>query len=202
VRTTAKFGLYRQWVWGLFAVLFALLSNSVARAQIFVAQNGGCPSCTLYPGGTGTVGEYTTSGATVNALLISNLVSPIGIAVAGSDLFVANNGAEWVGEYTTSGATVNASLISGLIGPAFIAVAGSDLFVVNDAPGTVGEYTTSGATVNASLISGLSGPSGIAVVSTVSTVPTVPEPSSLALFGLGLARLGLCMRRKRTQLNS
>ena len=35
------------------------------------------------------IGEYTTSGATVNASLISGLNNPQGIAVSGSDLFVA-----------------------------------------------------------------------------------------------------------------
>ena len=40
--------------------------------------------------GSGTIGEYTTSGATVNAALVSGLNEPFGIAVSGSNLFVAN----------------------------------------------------------------------------------------------------------------
>ena len=124
---------------------------------------------TVYPG---TVGEYTTSGATVNATLISGLNGndngPYGIAVSGPDIFVINPSTDGVGEYTTSGATINASLISGLNGPVGIAVSGSDIFVTTHPAntkraGTVGEYTTSGATVNASLISGLNAPYGIAV---------------------------------------
>jgi hypothetical protein len=63
---------------------------------------------------TGTIGEYTTSGATVNPALISGLSNPTGIAVSGSDLFVANVGTGTIGEYTTAGATVNPTLISGL----------------------------------------------------------------------------------------
>jgi DNA-binding beta-propeller fold protein YncE len=70
----------------------------------------------------GTVGEYTTSGATVNASLISGLNEPVGIAVDGSDLFVTNLGTGTISEYTTSGATVNASLISGLNIPTGIAI--------------------------------------------------------------------------------
>jgi hypothetical protein len=118
---------------------------------------------------TDGVGEYTTSGVTINASLISGLNGPVGIAVSGSDIFVTTHPANTkhagtVGEYTTSGATVNASLISGLNAPYGIAVSGSDVFVLNaSSPGTVGEYTTSGATVNASLISGLNGPAAIAV---------------------------------------
>ena len=81
--------------------------------------------------GTDTVGEYTTAGATVNASLISGFSFPEGIAVSGSDLFVANANATsegslgpgWIGEYTTSGATVDAKLISGLDSPSYIAIA-------------------------------------------------------------------------------
>jgi hypothetical protein len=64
--------------------------------------------------GNGTIGEYTTSGATVNASLISGLNHPNGIAIIGNDLFEVNYGVGTVGEYTTSGATINPSLISGL----------------------------------------------------------------------------------------
>src|ERR1017187_1279308 len=69
---------------------------------------------------SGTIGEYTTSGATVNASLVSGLSNPSGIAVSGSDLFVANQGSGTIGEYTTTGATVNASLVSGLDNPSGI----------------------------------------------------------------------------------
>src|SRR5215475_262196 len=123
---------------------------------IFVANSN--------PGGPpNTIGEYTTSGATVNPALISGLSLPTGIAVSGSDLFVVNRGPDTIGEYTTSGATVNPALISGLSGPWGIAVSGSDLFVVNRGAGTIGEYTTSGGTVNPALISGLNAPRSIAV---------------------------------------
>src|SRR5437763_402526 len=108
--------------WGLLTVLLgSLLSSSVARAgTIFVANEG-----------TGTIGEYTTSGATVNAALISGLVSPQEILVSGSNIFVADFAAGTIGKYTTSGATVNAALISGLNGPFGLAVDGSNLFVTN-----------------------------------------------------------------------
>jgi hypothetical protein len=56
------------------------------------------------------IGEYTTSGATVNASLVSFYNAPTlghGIAVSGSNLFVTNDGTNTIGEYTTAGATVN-----------------------------------------------------------------------------------------------
>ena len=64
----------------------------------------------------GTIGEYNaTTGAVVNASLISDPNEPYRIAASGSYLFVTNQGNSTIGEYTTSGATVNASLISGLM---------------------------------------------------------------------------------------
>ena len=112
-----------------------------------------------------TVGEYTMSGAVVNASLISGLSDPIGIAVSGSDLFVVNYYNNTIGKYTTSGAVVNATFVSGLNGPYGIAVDGSNLFVTNTGNGTIGEYNaTTGAVVNASLVSGFGGGlDGIAV---------------------------------------
>jgi hypothetical protein len=70
----------------------------------------------------GTLGEYTTSGATIHATLISGFNVPSGIAEEGSNLFVVDNANATIGEYTTSGATVNPSLISGLSSPSAIAI--------------------------------------------------------------------------------
>jgi hypothetical protein len=47
--------------------------------------------------GNGEIREYTASGATINASLMSGLPYPFGIAVSGSDLFVANSNT--IGEY-------------------------------------------------------------------------------------------------------
>jgi len=62
------------------------------------------------------------------------------------------------------------------------------IYVANYGSGTIGEYTTAGATVNASLVSGLNEPEYL-------DVETVPEPSTLALAGLG----GLALLRLRRQ---
>jgi hypothetical protein len=70
----------------------------------------------------GTIGKYTTSGATVNATLVSGLGVPVGIAVSEGNLFVTEFYGNTIGEYTTSGATVNAALVSGVVSPNFIAV--------------------------------------------------------------------------------
>jgi hypothetical protein len=118
----------------------------------------------VYNQGTDTVGEYTTSGKTVNASLISGITGITGIVVSGNDLFFSGFTVE---EYTTSGTLVNRSLVA--VRGSSIAISGSDLFVSTENNSTdpdtgyVGEYTTSGATVNASLITGLNGPQGLAV---------------------------------------
>jgi hypothetical protein len=115
----------------------------VAYSQIFVADST-----------AGAVGEYTTSGATVNASLITGLSQPSGLATDGTNLFVTNFSGDYsLGEYTTSGGMVNASLIPYVYTP--VAVEGNDLFVHSDAgPGDyIGQYTTSGETVNPSLFS-------------------------------------------------
>ena len=135
------------------------LSSAAGRGQdMYVAANGNGPNST-------TIGEYTTSGSTVNASLISGLNSVGSIALSGSDLFVVNENADTISEYTTSGALVNPSLITGVNGD--IAVSGSKLFIENpnrnSLNGAIGEYTTSGAIVNTSLISGLNTPLAIAV---------------------------------------
>jgi hypothetical protein len=86
-----------------FAALCAM-SGTATCAQIFVTN-----------GVNGTVGEYTTSGATVDPALISGLSQPFGIAVSGGNLFVTNFLTGTIGEYTTSGATVNPSSSRGCI---------------------------------------------------------------------------------------
>src|ERR1039457_4936452 len=127
------------------AALWAM--PGTARGQIFETNYFG-----------NTIGEYTTSGTTVNSALISGLNSPTGIAVSGVDLFVANQSTGTIGEYTTLGTTVNSTLISGLNTPECIAVSGGTLFVTNASAGTIGEYTTLGTTVNSALITGLNNP--------------------------------------------
>ena len=164
----------------LLAVAAVWAMPGTARGQIFEMNSG-----------AGTIGEYdATTGATINASLVSGLSSPRGIAVSGGNLFVVNGSAGTIGEYNaTTGATVNASLVSGLIFPEGIAVSGGNLFVANLSTNTIGEYNaTTGAMVNASLVSGLSGPEFI-------DVGAVPEPATLALLTAGTLLCSIWRRR-------
>jgi len=129
-----------------------LLLTVSAQCQIYVVNYA-----------SGSIGEYSLSGQTINSSFITGLSSPTGLAVSGGYLYVAQENGT-IRKYTTSGALVNASLISGLYGPWGIAISGNDLFVANGGgeSSPIGEYTTSGATVNASLVTGLGNPTGLA----------------------------------------
>ena len=150
----------RHWLSHALAFFIATVSWTIAvpaSGQIFVANSG-----------NGTVGEYSFSGAPINASLISGLNDPEGIAISGDDLFVVSHNV--IGEYTTSGTPVNPTLITdGLVFPVGIAISGGNVFVTNwgsSGIGWIGEYTTSGDTVNAQLIPNLGSmayPSGIAI---------------------------------------
>lgn len=132
------------------------------------------------------IGKYNLDGTVVNDRLITLGGNPVGVALSGENLFVANQGPN-IGEYTTTGGTVNAALITGQPGtPTGIAVSGTRLFLTNNTTGKVGEFDTSGNPVNTSFITGLVQPEGIAVLN------PVPEPSALLLLAtaslLGLRR--------------
>jgi len=117
--------------------------------------------------GSGTIGEYdASSGATVNAPLISGLNAPAGIVGYGPDLYVENSGAGEIGQYSANGGTENASLISIAAGANAMAFSYGQLFITNSAAGTVAQYDTNSTMSNPALISGLNGPAGIAVTST------------------------------------
>jgi predicted esterase len=141
----------------------ALCAVPASAAQIFVTNFD-----------DGTIETYTTAGASVNRPLVSNLIRPTGIAVAGSNVFVAkyfdSTGTGSIAEYTTDGQLVNAALIPVLYHPTSIAVSGNNLYVTNNGitanSGTVNVYTTAGKLVGSGLARSLSNPVGIAVSDT------------------------------------
>jgi hypothetical protein len=131
------------------------------------AATGDSIFVTNYATGTnGWIGKYTTSGATVDASLISGLPGPSFLAVFGSNLYVANYNGGTIGVYDmNTGAAVNPSLIS-IPGHhlSAVVVSGSSLFLTDYDAGTIGQYDiNTGAAINASLVSGLDHPSGLLV---------------------------------------
>jgi hypothetical protein len=132
----------------------SLITNiSTSYTPWFLAVSG----TNLLAGYWGNAGVYdynANTGALINSTFVQ-VSDPLGLAVAGNDLYVAGNGG--VGEYNaTTGAAINSSLITGLNNPMGIAISGTDLFVATGGAGqanySIGEYNaTTGATINASL---------------------------------------------------
>jgi len=123
---------------------------------------------------SGTIGEYSSTGATLNASLLTGLSSPGYLANSGSNLFVVGNtfGAYKIGEYSTAGATVNAALVpSGLNAAGGIAASGATLFVVDQLNESIHEYNTAGTLLAASLIPGLDGLGSIAISGSTLYIP-------------------------------
>jgi hypothetical protein len=113
----------------------------------------------------GVVSEYATSGALVNASLISGIEAPGGLTVAGGNIYVTNLGDESIAgsgsisKFTLAGATVNSNFVTGLDQPIGLTLSGGNIFVANSSTGIIGSYSaTDGAVVNASLITGLDHP--------------------------------------------
>jgi PEP-CTERM motif len=139
--------------------------------------------------GNGTIGEYGLDGSTANASLLSGFEYPSAIAISGGDIYVADFDTDTVGEYGLDGHTINASLITGLDNPVNLQISNGDIFVSNYGSETVGEYALDGSKINASLIQVSRGkPFDLYIV---------PEPSALAIAGLG-GLLVLSLRRKLT----
>ncbi len=134
------------------AAFLGLLLVQAAQAQIYVLEVG-----------TGNVGEYNRDGTVVNAVLVhDNEHGAKSLAVAGSNLVIADQVKEAILQYSVSGQALTPSGIASAK-PWAVAVSGSKVFVASPQTGTVGEYTLDGKTINAALIQGLKGPDVIAV---------------------------------------
>lgn len=131
------------------AALGGVAGANLARADIFVANNT-----------SGTVGEYSNSGATINASFATGLGHTTGLAVSGSHLFVGalqSVLSASIDEYSTSGTTVASPLLGSLRGDMPLAISGQNLFYGESSSSAIGEYNLADSTNNASFISGLDG---------------------------------------------
>ena len=144
------------------AVLSGLPRNAQAQLYILTAFPLGGPN--------GVVSEYSTTGAVINANLITGLEDVTGLALSSNTLFVTYlpgpNFIGTVGKYdATTGGAINPTFITGLSNPVAPVVNGNNLLIANAVdPGTVSEYdATTGAVINANFIAGLDTPTGLAL---------------------------------------
>jgi sugar lactone lactonase YvrE len=132
------------------AALWAMPRNAHAQL-LYVAEAPG--------GSLGTIGTYDAgTGAAINATLITSatgLSGPVGLALSGNTLFVANINNNTIGKYdATTGAAINVPFITGVNSPLGLALSGNDLFV--GSVGMVGKFDAStGVAINANFITGL-----------------------------------------------
>lgn len=152
---------------------------------------------------TNTIGEYTTSGGTVNASLASTSNDPIQIVAQGLNLYVDEytDGSGALSVYTlgsSPGTISSSSTLYSSLGVSDnvdgLGLVGNNLLVVkqNDATiggGTVASYAKDGSASNGSLITGLTDPQGMAIEQ------STPEPSTWAMMLGGLGLLALWRRR-------
>lgn len=109
--------------------------------------------------------DITPGGLSLNAseFPIDTGGYPEGLAIVGTNIYMADYANNAVQLFSTAGSTVpRKTLITGLHQPFGLLVTGTNLYVANAGNGTVGWYTTSGQTNNAAMITGLSTPMGLA----------------------------------------
>lgn len=139
---------------GLLVAMLAFASQNL-NAQVFVANQ------------SGSIGEYTVSGATINAHLITGLATgseegPEGLAVEatsnGYNLFAADDANGTIYEYQVNGSTVSAPITIGTVAsgsPTSLAISGTNLYVADDDTGNVLKYDLSGSTpVESTVVTG------------------------------------------------
>lgn len=113
----------------------------------------------------GSIGAYSTTGATVNAVFSSIGPGGYGIATNGNGLWVSNITQNTINSYSTKTGLPIATppLVSGLNNPRGVAVSGNVLYVADtDFPAIQSYNATTGAPI-ASTTLGLDEPRGIAV---------------------------------------
>ena len=123
----------------------------------------------LYVANTNYIGLYdATTGAAINTNFISGLHYAQGMAVLGTNLFVANGDTLSIAEYNAfTGAVITTNFISWSFftgnQPYGLAFSGTNLLVASTA-GYIGEYnSTTGAAINTNFITGLYQPKDITI---------------------------------------
>jgi sugar lactone lactonase YvrE len=142
-----------------------------------------------------SIHEFAANGTSLPDFA-SGLAGPMGLALdAHGDLFVANYTGNSVSKFASNGQLLQT--ITGLQGPAGLAFGpDGDLYVTNLDGGYIEKYSTTGQDLGR-VLSGIPTPWGIVFgpsITPTSGPPSVPEPTSLALLGIGLVSFWVLKR--------
>jgi hypothetical protein len=180
----------------LFALAALVVTAGTAQAQLFVVHLNGY-------GPDGIVSEYNANtGKPLNVSLITTgLNQPLGIAVMGSNLYVANKGNGTIAQFTVNGQTVTSSdptFISGVGHPAGLAATNNNIYVADFNSGLVTAYDTEGDPVaNWGVVNGkplkLTRPTGLAVQGNILYIASDNGGPGLGTVGTYSAANGLVM---------
>jgi len=170
-------------------------SSSGVRAPTGLAQLAS-GNILVASSGTNQIFQFTQAGGLVSTITNAALNSPAGLAVASDgSIFVANFGANNILRFNTAGALLNTFTSANLNGPSGLAFdASGGLLVTNVNTNQILRFNVGPGFGSLSfdrvfnLSNNLSGP--------IFLVSPVPEPSSVVLFGLGLAGLSVVTLRR------
>lgn len=167
---------------------------AISGHNLFVASWGSDNGLTYQS----RVGEYTLSGAPVDADLITFRQGiATALAVSDSNIYVRNSvsaeelGLDTIAQYSISGQLINPKFITGVTDPSAIALSDENIFIGNGAvgSGTVSVYTLGGDQIQPQLANNLGLPS-LAVSGTEAGVPELFSTFWLALPMLGMFAAG------------
>jgi hypothetical protein len=148
--------------------------------------------------GNNTISEFNSSGGLITGFFASGLSTPHGLAFdSGVNLYAANNNGIW--EFGPSGTLIKSPspVTSGLSATVDLTFdSRGNLYVTMPLLNAVQEYDSRGNLIKVSPIGSVNDPSFLAISPTI-----VPEPSTLALAGIGLASLLALRRRKVVTLH-
>ncbi len=173
---------------GTYLGVFATTGVGNSVAEIAFAPNGDLYSANQ---DLNNVSVYAANGAYIRSM--STGVDPFGLLVDGAgNLYVSSYVSQTVTEFSSSGTQINSFYTGAGNNPAGLAFdAAGNLLVANASHGNILEFTTAGSYLGVFASGGMD----YNYHMTFGPASPTPEPSAIAVFGIGL--LAIARRRRR-----